>query len=210
MTISFYGNFPLDTSILSKSSAKALSFTAMLTIQLVLLHYVISPYVIKNHSSCGGPAKNQPVIFSIDYKLYYKLCDRGKKCLKLCFTSKFEISQGVDLEHFRKVSHLITPPGLLLSLGHINDCTCECCISRLRHGLPEGLRYWTRTRTGPTPSQTVRVPGTRGSAAGSQKNRRVRRANRGSAGFRRPRAVSFKGGGVHNMITIQKKSHRAH
>ena len=83
--------------------------------------------------------------------------------------------------------------------------------TRLRHGLPEGLRYWTQTRTSPTPSQTVRVLGTRGSAAGSQKNRQVRRANRGSAGFRRPQAVSFKGGGgVHNMITIQKKSHRAH
>jgi hypothetical protein len=27
----------------------------------------------------------------------------GVKVLKLCFTSEFEISQGVDLEHFRKV-----------------------------------------------------------------------------------------------------------
>ena len=44
--------------------------------------HVTSPYVIRNRSSCGGPAKNWPVIFSIDYKLYYKLCDRGNKCFE--------------------------------------------------------------------------------------------------------------------------------
>ena len=43
---------------------------------------VTSPYVIRNRSLCGGPAKNRWVIFSIDYKLYYKLCDRGNKCFE--------------------------------------------------------------------------------------------------------------------------------
>ena len=32
----------------------------------------------------------------------------GIKVLKLCFTSEFKISRGADLEHFRKVSQLIT------------------------------------------------------------------------------------------------------
>ena len=41
--------------------------------------YVTSPYVIRNRSSSLGPAKNRRVIFSIDSKLCYKLCDCGNK-----------------------------------------------------------------------------------------------------------------------------------
>ena len=44
--------------------------------------FITSPYVIRNRSLCGGPAKNRLVIFLIDYKLYYKLCDRGNKCFE--------------------------------------------------------------------------------------------------------------------------------
>ena len=38
----------------------------------------------------------------------------GIKDLKLCFTSEFELSRGVDFECFRKVSHLVTSPEPLL------------------------------------------------------------------------------------------------
>ena len=45
----------------------------------------------------------------------------GINVLKLCFTSEFEISRGADLEHFRKVSHLVTCCHLLTVTvtGHI-------------------------------------------------------------------------------------------
>jgi len=33
----------------------------------------------------------------------------GINPLKQSFTSEFEISRGADFEHFRKVSHLVTP-----------------------------------------------------------------------------------------------------
>ena len=45
----------------------------------VKLAFFTSPYVIRNRSSSLGPAKNRRVIFSIDYKLCYNLCDRGNK-----------------------------------------------------------------------------------------------------------------------------------
>ena len=43
---------------------------------------ITSPYVIRNRSFMSGTCQNQAVIFSIDYKLCYNLCDRGNKCFE--------------------------------------------------------------------------------------------------------------------------------
>jgi hypothetical protein len=65
-----------------------------------------------------GPAKNRLSSFRLIISFTTNCVTVGIKILKLCFTSEFKISRGADLEHFRKVSHIVTL--FVTSLGPVS------------------------------------------------------------------------------------------
>jgi hypothetical protein len=52
--------------------------------------------------------QNRPSSFRLIISFATICVTVGINVLKQSFTSEFEISRGVDLEHFRKVSHIVT------------------------------------------------------------------------------------------------------
>jgi hypothetical protein len=74
----------------------------------------------------GGPQKIVESSFRLIMSFATNCVIVGINVLKLCFTSEFEISRGVDFKHFRKVSQLVTAcvPVLVTSPHAIEE---DCC-----------------------------------------------------------------------------------
>jgi hypothetical protein len=54
-----------------------------------------------------GSCQNRASAFQLIISFTTNCVTVGIKVLKLCFTSEFKVSQGVDLEHFRKVFPMV-------------------------------------------------------------------------------------------------------